>query len=38
MHGEAFHAFGGCPTYVVLDNLKKGVLRPDRYEPELNPV
>ena len=37
LHEEAFHAFGGCPQYVVLDNLKEGVLRPDLYEPELNP-
>lgn len=38
LHEEAFCAFGGCPRYVVLDNLKAGVLRPDLYEPELNPV
>jgi len=38
LHEEAFHAFGGCPQYAVLDNLKAGVLRPDLYEPELNPV
>jgi transposase len=38
LHEEAFHALGGCPTYTVLDNLKEGVLRPDLYEPELNPV
>jgi transposase len=38
LHEEAFRAFGGCPQYVVLDNLKEGVLRPDLYEPELNPV
>lgn len=38
LHEEAFHAFGGCPSYAVLDNLKEGVLRPDLYEPELNPV
>ena len=38
LHEQAFHAFGGCPRYVVLDNLKAGVLRPDLYEPELNPV
>ncbi len=29
---------GGCPQYVVLDNLKEGVLRSNLYEPELNPV
>lgn len=38
LHEEAFRAFGGCPQYVVLDNLKAGVIRPDLYEPELNPV
>ena len=38
LHEEAFRAFGGCPQYVVLDNLKEGVLRPDWYEPALNPV
>jgi len=38
LHEEAFHALGGCPQYVVLDNLREGVLRPDWYEPELNPV
>ena len=38
LHEQAFHAFGGATRYVVLDNLKVGVLRPDIYEPELNPV
>jgi len=38
LHEEAFRTFGGCCQYVVLDNLKEGVLRPDLYEPELNPV
>jgi len=38
LHEEAFQAIGGCPQYVVLDNLREGVLRPDWYEPELNPV
>jgi len=38
LHEEAFRAFGGCPQYVVLDNLKEGVIRPDLYAPELNPV
>ena len=38
LHEEAFRAVGGCPQYVVLDNLKQGVLRPDWYEPALNPV
>ncbi len=37
LHEQAFRALG-CPRYVVLDNLKEGVIRPDLYEPELNPV
>ncbi len=36
LHEEAWRSFGGCPIYVVLDNLKQGVIRPDIYEPELN--
>lgn len=38
LHEDAFRYFGGCPQYVVLDNLKEGVIKPDIYEPELNPV
>jgi transposase len=38
LHEEAFRYFGGCPEYVVLDNLKEGVIKPDIYEPELNRV
>ena len=38
LHERAFRHFGGCPQYVVLDNLKEGVLKPDLYEPDLNPV
>jgi len=38
LHEEAFRAFGGCPKYVVLDNLKEGVIAPDYYEPTLNKV
>ena len=38
LHEEAFRYFGGCPGYVVLDNLKEGVITPDIYEPELNPL
>jgi hypothetical protein len=29
---------GGSTKYVVLDNLREGVIKPDLYEPELNPV
>lgn len=38
LHEEAFRHFGGCPQYVVLDNLKEGVIKPDLYEPEMNAV
>jgi transposase len=38
LHEEAFRAFGGVPEYVVLDNLREGVIKPDLYEPELNTV
>jgi len=38
LHEEAFRYFGGVPNYIVLDNLKEGVLKPDLYEPELNPI
>lgn len=38
LHERAFRHFGGCPQYVVLDNLKEGVIKPDLYEPELNTV
>lgn len=36
LHEEAFRSFGGCVQYVVLDNLKEGVIKPDIFEPELN--
>jgi len=38
LHEQAFRDFGGCPRYMVLDNLKAGVIRPDLYDPELNGV
>lgn len=38
LHEEAFRYFGGCPQYMVLDNLKEGVAEPDLYDPRLNPV
>jgi transposase len=38
LHEEAFRYFGGCPQYVVLDNLREGVIKPDLYEPEINRV
>jgi transposase len=38
LHEEAFRYFAGCPQYVTLDNLKEGVIKPDTYEPDLNPL
>jgi len=38
LHEEAWRYFGGACQYVVLDNLKEGVIKPDLYEPELNAV
>ena len=38
LHEEAFRYFSGCPQYVTLDNLKEGVIKPDIYEPDLNPL
>jgi transposase len=30
---RALRYLGGCPQYVVLDNLKEGVIKPDLHEP-----
>lgn len=38
LHEQAFRYFTGCPQYVVLDNLKEGVITPDIYEPQMNRV
>ena len=38
LHEQAWRYFGGCASYVVLDNLKEGVIKPDLYKPELNAV
>jgi len=38
LHEQAFRYFGGSTKYVVLDNLKEGVITPDIYEPKLNSV
>jgi len=35
-HANAFEFYGGVPEIVVLDNLKSGVTRASRYEPEIN--
>jgi transposase len=37
-HVRAFRFFGGVPEIVVPDNLKSGVRRACRYEPDLNPT
>jgi len=38
LHEEAFRRLGAVPKVVVLDNLKEGVLRPEWYDPALNPL
>jgi len=38
LHEEALRRLGGAVQWVVLDNLREGVLKPDVYEPELNPL
>lgn len=37
-HVAAFEFFGGVPARLVCDNLKTGVLRPDLYDPQINPA
>lgn len=37
-HVRALEFFGGCPAAFVPDNLKSGVTKAHRYEPELNPA
>lgn len=38
LHEEAFGRLGGASRVVVPDNLKEGVITPDIYDPELNPL
>src|ERR1017187_8798824 len=38
LHEKAFRRLGGCTRVVVLDNLGEGVLKPDIYDPTINPV
>ncbi len=38
LHEEAFAHFGGAPATLRLDNLREGVIAPDVYDPELNPL
>ncbi len=35
-HVHCFEAMAGCPRIVVCDNLRSGVTRPHRYEPDVN--
>jgi len=38
LHERAFRRLGGATRVVVLDNLREGVLKPDIYDPDLNPL
>jgi len=38
LHERAFRRLGGTVRVIVLDNLKEGVLKPDLYDPALNPL
>lgn len=38
LHERAFRRLGGSVELVVLDNLKEGVIKPDAYDPSLNPL
>jgi transposase len=37
-HVHAFAFFGGVPEILVPDNIKAGVSKPSRYEPDINPT
>ena len=38
LHEKSFHRLGGVTRVVVLDNLREGVLKPDIYDPTINPL
>jgi transposase len=38
LHEQAFRRLGGACRTIVLDNLSEGVLKPDVYDPALNPL
>jgi len=38
LHEKAFRRLGGSPRVVVLDNLREGVLSPDFYDADVNPL
>ncbi len=38
LHEKAFRRLGGVTRVAVLDNLREGVLKPDIYDPTVNPM
>ncbi len=38
LHEKSFRRLGGTTKTVVLDNLREGVLKPDIYDPTINPL
>ena len=38
LHERAFRRLGGATRVVIPDNLKEGILKPDIYDPGLNPL
>jgi transposase len=38
LHEKAFRRLGGVTRVAVLDNLREGVLKPDIYDPSVNPL
>jgi Integrase core domain len=38
LHEKAFRRLGGCVRVLILDNLREGVLKPDIYDPVVNPL
>jgi transposase len=38
LHEKAFRRLGGVTRVAVLDNLREGVLKPDIYDPTVNPL
>ena len=38
LHETAFRRLGGSPRYIILDNLREGVIVSDYYDPTLNPL
>ena len=37
-HVKMFDYFGGVPKRILLDNLKSGIIKPDLYDPQINPT